>query len=149
MNYSEIETVLQEVPSEICICFTITGCKINCKGCHSPHLWSEGSGKKLTQEYFLKTLKKYQNYASCVLFMGGEWHKKELAKNLTTAVKMGYSTCLYTGLENVDYEIRSKLTWLKTGPWIKELGGLDSSTSNQKFIEIKTNTILNQQFLKN
>jgi anaerobic ribonucleoside-triphosphate reductase activating protein len=149
MNYSEIEVVLQEVPSEISICFTITGCKLNCKGCHSPHLWKKGSGEKLTEEKYLQILRKYKEFASCVLFMGGEWHRQELVQNLKTAKNMGYSTCLYTGLEKVDKEILSKLTWIKTGSWIQELGGLDCKTSNQRFIEVKTNKILNHLFIKN
>ena len=48
MNYSDIEIVLQEIPGEISICFTITGCALQCQDCHSPYLWKEENGKLLT-----------------------------------------------------------------------------------------------------
>jgi len=148
MNYSDIQIVLQEIPGEISICFTITGCKLHCEGCHSPYLWKEGSGEKLLNEKYLKTLKKYKGFASCVLFMGGEWHQQELVKKLRRAKEMGYKTGLYTGLESIDKEILEELTWLKTGAWIQKQGGLDRETTNQKFIEVKTKTILNHLFIK-
>ncbi|WP_211047326.1 anaerobic ribonucleoside-triphosphate reductase activating protein [Lutibacter sp. B1] len=149
MYYSNIETVFQEVPGEISICFTITGCNLCCNGCHSPYLWKEGSGKKLTDEKYLEILNKYKDFASCVLFMGGEWHKDELIKKLKKAKYLGFSTCLYTGLTKVDAEIVAELNWLKTGQWIQERGGLESLQTNQKFIEVKSNNILNHLFIKN
>lgn len=149
MRYSDIQVVLQEVPGEVSICFTITGCPINCLGCHSPYLWKKGSGELLTLEKYHQVLKKYQCFASCVLFMGGEWHQNELIEYLELAQKMGFSTCLYTGLNEVKNEIKFELTWLKTGQWIKEYGGLTSSKTNQKFIHVKSNKILNHLFIKN
>ena len=85
---------------------------------------------------------------SCVLFMGGEWEEEDLINKLKTAEDNGLNTCLYTGMEDVSNEIKNHLTWLKTGPWIAELGGLDSSETNQKFIEVKTNKLLNHYFIK-
>jgi len=149
MHYSDIEIVLQEVPGEISICFTITGCNLRCEGCHSPHTWKEGSGHALLDEIYLKTLKKYKGFASCVLFMGGEWHTAELIKRLKQAKSLGFKTCLYTGLEEVGEGVRKELTWLKTGRWNYKLGGLESKTTNQKFIEIQTNKTLNYLFTKN
>ncbi len=148
MNYSDIQIVLQEIPGEISICFTITGCKLHCEGCHSPYLWKEGSGEKLINKKYLQTLQKYKGFASCVLFMGGEWHRQELVENLKRAKEMVYKTGLYTGLDRIDNEILEELTWLKTGAWISKLGGLDSEITNQKFIEVKTKTILNHLFIK-
>lgn len=140
---------MQEVPGEVSICFSISGCKLLCEGCHSPYLWKEGAGRLLTEELFNKTLKKYMGLASCVLFMGGEWHKSELLGYLAHAKKQGYNTCLYSGEEEVDEKLLSQLTWIKTGKWKSSLGGLDSTTTNQKFKEVKSNNILNHLFLKN
>ncbi len=53
MNYSDIQIVMQEVPGEISISFTITGCNLRCEGCHSSYLWKEDSGQRLTKKYFL------------------------------------------------------------------------------------------------
>ena len=80
--------------------------------------------------------------------MGGEWEEKDLIKKLKTAEDNGLNTCLYTGMEDVSNEIKNHLTWLKTGAWIAELGGLDSPETNQKFIEVKTNKLLNHYFVK-
>lgn len=149
MNYSTIQIVLQEVPGEVSICFSICGCKVHCKGCHSPILWKENNGQKLTSTIFQNTLIKYRGFASCVLFMGGEWNKQELISHLKYAQKKGYKTCLYSGEDKIEKSILNHLTWIKTGKWISEKGGLESLTTNQKFLEVQTNKKLNHLFLKN
>lgn len=149
MFYYDFQIVLQEVPGEISLCFSISGCSIQCEGCHSPFLWKEGNGKLLTENTFDNVLNQYKGFASCVLFMGGEWREKELIKMLKSAKNKKFKTCLYTGEEKVSKEIESELTWIKTGKWKQQLGGLDSETTNQKFTEIKTNKTLNYLFHKN
>jgi anaerobic ribonucleoside-triphosphate reductase activating protein len=141
--------VLQEVCGEVSLCFSISGCQLKCKGCHSPFLWKKGSGILLTETLFRNYLLKYKGLGSCVLFMGGEWHKNELISFLKIAKEENYKTCLYTGETNISNEIKKQLTWLKTGKWNANLGGLNSKSTNQKFIEVKTNKILNHLFLKN
>lgn len=103
---------------------------------------------KLIDALFADLLNKYKSMISCVLFMGGEWEEEDLINKLKTAEDNGLNTCLYTGMEDVSDEIKNHLTWLKTGPWIAELGGLDSPETNQKFIEVKTNKLLNHYFVK-
>tara|TARA_R110002126_G_scaffold21419_5_gene77415 strand:+ start:784 stop:1233 length:450 start_codon:yes stop_codon:yes gene_type:complete len=142
----DFHVVLQEVPGEISLCFTISGCPLRCEGCHSPFLWKEGSGSKISRKAYEDILHRYSGLATCVVFMGGEWHPKELLFYLKYAQEHNYKTCLYTGLDEVDKRLLNHLTYLKTGPWIKELGGLDSKTTNQKFKEVKTNKILNHLF---
>ncbi|WP_420604159.1 anaerobic ribonucleoside-triphosphate reductase activating protein [Flagellimonas sp.] len=149
MFFNDFQIVLQEVPGEISLCFTISGCPLRCEGCHSPFLWKEGNGQQLTQQIFKNMLYKYYGFATCVVFMGGEWHQKELVENLRCAKTKGYKTCLYTGLDRVDDEVLKHLTWIKTGQWITHRGGLDCKNTNQKFIEVKTNKILNHLFIKN
>ncbi|CAM1365701.1 Anaerobic ribonucleoside-triphosphate reductase activating protein [Tenacibaculum soleae] len=149
MYVSNFQIVFQEVPGEISLCFSISGCSIQCKGCHSPILWKKNNGNLLTEKDFLKQLKKYENFATCVLFMGGEWHEKELIEKLKLAKKTGYKTCLYTGEEKISMQLKEHLTWLKTGKWKENLGGLSCKNTNQKFIEVRTNKKLNHLFLKN
>ncbi|MFD1292512.1 anaerobic ribonucleoside-triphosphate reductase activating protein [Lutibacter holmesii] len=149
MNYSEIEIVLQEVPGEISICFSITGCGVQCKGCHSSFLWNKHNGTKLTEEVYKSILTKYNGFASCVLFMGGEWCLNELTNYFKIAKNLGFKTCLYTGETEIPKKLKVELTYLKTGPWVESLGGLNSKKTNQKFIEVQTNQILNHLFLKN
>ena len=149
MKYSDIQILLQEVPGEISICFTITGCQLHCKGCHSSHLWSSSNGHCLSDEQYNSILTKYQDYASCVLFMGGEWYTTELVEKLKSAKEMGYETCLYSGEDNLSEDILKELTWAKTGPWKEEFGGLESKFTNQIFKEVKTNKNLNHLFQRN
>ncbi len=149
MHYHDFQVVLQEVPGEISLCFSISGCPLRCEGCHSPFLWKENCGTKLTKKGFEDHLNQYKNLASCVLFMGGEWHENELVELLKLARNNNYKTCLYTGEKQVSKTIINELTWVKTGEWKASFGGLNSKTTNQKFIEIKTNTNLNHLFIKN
>ncbi len=149
MNFYDFQIVLQEVPGEISLCFYITGCPLQCDGCHSPFLWKASSGDPLEENAYRALLNKYQDYASCVLFMGGEWHPEEIAQNLKIAKQMGYKTCLYTGLDSVPNTISNQLTYLKTGAWIPHRGGLDQETTNQKFTQLSTQKNLNYLFHKN
>jgi len=149
MYYYDFQVVLQEVPGEISLCFSISGCKLHCEGCHSPFLWKEGNGNLLTLKTFTSLLKQYKNLATCVLFMGGEWHENELINMLQKAKDYNLKTCLYTGEEVISEEIKKHLNFLKTGRWKQELGGLENSKTNQKFIHVKTNQKLNYLFSKN
>jgi len=149
MNFYDFQIVFQEVPGEISLCFSICGCPLRCEGCHSPYLWNEDNGSILTIEKFESILNQYDDFATCVLFMGGEWHEEELVAMLKLAKKNLYKTCLYTGKDNVSKNILNQLDWLKTGKWDATLGGLNSKYTNQKFIELKSNTIKNNLFIKN
>lgn len=148
MKYSEFDIVTQEVPGEVSLSFAITGCEIRCKGCHSPQLWNKNFGNELSEKKYMTLLKRYKKHATCVLFMGGEWYKKELISFLQKAKEMGYKTCLYTGKNEIDHKIYRELNFLKTGSWIREKGGLDKATTNQLFTEVKTLKKLNYLFNK-
>jgi len=150
MNYSEYNIVFQEIPTEISLVFTITGCQLKCPGCHSSYLWDKNKGKLLTKELFLELLNRYKGYVTCVLFMGGEWHKEQLINFLIEAKECGFKTALYTGLdkEEIHEDLLMQLDYVKTGKWIKELGGLDSTNTNQRLIDLSKNKILNHLFIK-
>ena len=97
---------------------------------------------------------------SCVLFLGGEWQIKQLIE-LLQCVKISnpsLKTCLYTGLELdeivglIQNEINEQISigwkyifennlfdYLKTGRWIRELGGLDNKNTNQRFYKVNVN----------
>lgn len=146
MRYSSEEIVWQEVPGETSLAYTITGCTVGCKGCHSVDTWPIGSGIELTEEYYLGRLREYEGMITCILFLGGEWHPTELLKMLKIAKQHGLKTCLYTGLDTISTEIKKELDYLKTGPWIASMGGLNNKGTNQKFIEVESNMILNVKF---
>lgn len=138
--------VFQEVPNEISLCFSITGCKVGCKGCHSTELWHEKNGIALTENNFIKWLKKYQGLISCVVFFGGEWQPKALIEKLIIAKSYGLKTCLYSGEKYIDINISEHLNFLKTGAWHEKLGGLNSTITNQIFRNVITGEKLNHLF---
>jgi anaerobic ribonucleoside-triphosphate reductase activating protein len=153
LKYSSYDVVLQEIPNEISLAFTITGCQLACVGCHSEYLWGKNNGKELTDEKFEKIVKKYDGLISSVLFMGGEWESNELISKLQISKRLGLKTALYTGLNHKQMErsyqrIILELDYLKTGKWVEELGGLDSPTTNQRLINLNTSEKLNHYFIK-
>ena len=138
--------VFQEVPNEISLCFSITGCKVGCYGCHSTELWHEENGIPLTNESFMVWLKKYQGLISCVVFFGGEWQPDALIEKLLIAKEYGLKTCLYSGEKYIGINIYQQLNFLKTGAWVAALGGLTSTKTNQVFINTVTGEKLNHLF---
>ncbi len=149
LKFSTEQVVWQEVPGEVSLAFTISGCPLRCKGCHSSAARNPSAGQLLTAEYFLTRLHQYQGLISCVVFLGGEWRPDELKVLLRIACEQQLKTCLYTGFENIATNLLPYLTYLKTGPWVAELGGLNSPTTNQRFIDVRTQENLNYKFLKN
>ncbi|MFA9487647.1 MULTISPECIES: anaerobic ribonucleoside-triphosphate reductase activating protein [unclassified Mannheimia] len=150
LRFSSEQIVWQEVPNETSLAFLITGCPLGCKGCHSVESWKASKGKELTIDYLAERLTRYQGLISCVLFMGGEWQVETLLSLLKLCRQQGLQTCLYTGLERHDVPpyLLAELTYLKTGRWIAERGGLNSLTTNQRFIDLRTNENLNHLFIK-
>jgi anaerobic ribonucleoside-triphosphate reductase activating protein len=147
MKYYSYDIILQEVPNEISLSFSITGCNLMCVGCHSAHLWKKDSGLHLDENEFKEIIYKYKDFITCIVFMGGEWYKEELI-NLLKISKTVFNlkTCLYSGLDDVDDKIKEQLTFLKTGKWDRNLGGLDSLKTNQRFIDVVNNKNLNYLF---
>ena len=123
----------QEVPDEISLLFPITGCQFHCDGCHSPEL-REDIGIPLFDDYN-KYLTEYP-YVTCFCFMGGEHDQTCLIHACSIAHEHGFKTALYTPLdsfEDIDRHLLNQLDYIKLGPYVKELGGLDSPTTNQRF----------------
>jgi len=138
----------QEVPDEISLTITVTGCPWRCSGCHSEASWSADTGIPLTVDWFVAQLDKYDGMISCVLFLGGEWASKSLIACLRHAKQRGLKTCLYTGATKVSSSLMGLLDFLKTGRWEAELGGLDSPITNQRFVDLHTGNLLNYRFLE-
>lgn len=149
MNYLTKQIVFREIPNEISLSYLITGCPLRCSGCHSADSWNPAAGGRLTMEHFLRDLKTYEGWITCVLFLGGEWYPKELQERLQMAQNLGLKTALYTGLDQIDSSIVAHLNFLKTGPYQKDRGGLDQARSNQKLVNVLTGEVLNSLFTLN
>ncbi len=144
MNYFKYDIVFQEIPNEISLALYMTGCPLRCKGCHSPELWNPINGQELSEETLNALIDRYEGSTSCLLFMGGEWEPAKLIQFVLLGKSRGLKVALYTGceLEQLPRELVLQLDYLKTGPWIEHLGGLNSPTTNQRFYTFKEATCL-------
>ncbi len=140
--------MLQEVPGEISLLFSITGCDIGCHACHTPERCDQHNGTPLTNSRFSDYLSQYQGYVSCILFFGGEWQPLRLIELLQIAQARGFKTCLYSGRDQIDNEISTHLNFLKLGEYRRSLGGLASPDTNQRFYDLESNQVINSQFIK-
>ncbi len=154
LRYHNYDIVFQEVPDEVTLAINITNCPNHCGGCHSPHL-QEDTGNLLDIEAIKLLLAKYGDSITCVCFMGGDSDSKEveqLAIFIRDITDRRIKCAWYSGkavfpkecsLQNFDY--------VKLGAYIKQLGGLDSPNTNQRFYQIKNEKMIDitSSFIKN
>lgn len=138
MKYYNYDVVFQEIPDETTLAINISGCPCHCPGCHSPFLW-EDKGTELSTDEYDKILNPVMENITCVCFMGGDANPtyiNELAEYTSKNypfLKIGW----YTGRETISEKINLKcFDYIKVGPYIKDLGGLSSATTNQRMFKI-------------
>jgi anaerobic ribonucleoside-triphosphate reductase activating protein len=148
MRFVSCRLVFQEVPDEISLAFLIAGCPVGCAGCHSAASWNADRGEELSAAKLESLLLRHQRVVTCVVFLGGEWSEADLAARLDEVRARGLKTCLYTGLEEeqVSDVLKSRLDFLKVGPFRAERGGLQDPGTNQKFIDLRNKEVLNHRF---
>lgn len=148
MNYVvPYQVSLAEIPTEVSLTFLITGCPLSCKGCHSKEFRNRKRGTELTPDILRAALSAQSGYLTCVLFLGGEWEPENLITLLRIVQEeYGLKTALYTGRERVSNRMLKHLDYIKVGKYIERLGGLEERTTNQRLIEVKTNTDLTHKF---
>jgi len=140
MKYLSARTSFSSVKMEISVAIEITNCPHNCQGCHTPEL-QEDIGHEITPDNIMDILKPFMGFEdeplfTCIAFMGGEQHTEEFI-SLVDRIKERFPSikiCLYTAANCVSSDIQSRLDYLKVGKYVKELGGVDSPFTNQKFI---------------
>ena len=70
--------------------------------------------------------------------MGGDQNIEELLNFLTICKEYNLKTCLYTGADEIEFPyLFNLLDYIKIGHYDKNLGGLNSPTTNQKFYKIE------------
>lgn len=153
MNYfpDQVFLALQEVPGEISLIIPLAGCSHSCKGCHSPHFQDKNGGEILVTTIFDDILCKYESKVSCVCFFGGEWQPESLRCLSHIARMHGFKVALYSGFdfEELPEDLTGEFTYIKTGMYREELGGLDSRTTNQRMLRREADgswTCLNSEF---
>ena len=137
LKYLYCKEVFQEVPNEISLGISISGCTIRCRGCHSRELW-EDKGTPLTVEEIEKLLQQHQGI-TCLLLMGGERDIDALIE-LFQYAHQRIKTAWYCGLDMIPKDKRGILQYLdflKLGHYDSELGGLDSPTTNQRLYRLE------------
>lgn len=132
------DIVCQEIPDEITLAVNISCCPNRCPGCHSPWLWSD-EGKVMDEELLASLIGRYSAAITCFCFMGGDAEPMEVQR-LAGWIRQTYpqlKTAWYSGRETLPdgFDVRS-LDYLKLGPYIEELGGLKSPTTNQILFRI-------------
>jgi len=140
IKYLDYSIVLKEHPEYVSLAFRITNCPLRCLGCHSPEL-QQDIGKELTCSKLRKTIICYRGMIENVIFMGGD-HTNDLIDLLKACKTFNLKTTLWTGAEKVKPIFLKWLDFTKTGAYNSSLGGLDSPTTNQKYIEVRTGRII-------
>ena len=140
-KYIDARVTFSEVPDEISLCISITGCPYRCFSCHSPHL-REDIGEPLDSNS-LSSLIENNKGITCVCFMGGDGSPYEV-NDLAAYVRSTYPSlkiAWYSGSRGVSSSIDlCNFDYIKVGPYLEGFGGLDSPTTNQVMYRIENIT---------
>lgn len=139
LKYVDTKVVFQEVPDEVTLAINISNCPCHCEGCHSPYL-AEDIGKELSIEE-LTTLGTETEGITCICFMGGDSDPKRINRLAKWVVEeLDLKAAWYSGRQYIPEEIDLKnFHYIKIGPYIPKLGGLDKETTNQIMYRVDYN----------
>lgn len=136
LKYVDTKIVFQEIPDEITLAISISGCPCHCKGCHSAYL-AEDIGVILTIDK-IKNLIKYNKGVTTICFMGGD-NDPELINHYARLIKESYNlkVAWYSGRQELSPKIDLwNFDYIKLGPYKEECGPLDRRTTNQRFYKV-------------
>ena len=143
LKYLNTQVTFSEVPDKITLCINITGCKIGCKNCHSPYL-AEDIGNILNLQA-LTSLIDSNSGITCVCIMGGDANPSEV-DDIAQDIKEYYpklKVAWYSGKQELSKDINLEFfDFIKLGPYIEELGPLNSKTTNQRFYKVENNKLI-------
>ena len=138
LKYVDAKVVFAEVPDEITLAINISNCPCHCEGCHSPYL-AEDIGKPLDLQHLTNLIDSNRGI-TCVCIMGGDANPSEVndiaqdIKEYYPELKVGW----YSGRQELSKDIDlENFDFVKLGPYIEELGPLNSKTTNQVLLEIE------------
>jgi anaerobic ribonucleoside-triphosphate reductase activating protein len=145
MKYVDTLISFSEIPDEITLCINISNCPNNCKGCHSPYLAND-IGETL-DTVKLHELIYSSRGISCVCFMGGDATPEEV-DFLAFSIRLRSNfpklkTAWYSGKSEISDKIHLfNFDYIKIGPYIEELGGLDSKNTNQIMYKVEDEKLI-------
>lgn len=145
LRFINYDIVFQEIPNEVTLAINISNCPNRCRGCHSPYLM-EDKGELLNENTLVRLLHKYGNTITCVCFMGGDASPLEvesLARFLKQEYNPNIKTGWYSGKQGLPANLSlSNFDYIKLGPYMEELGGLNSPNTNQRFYRIENEKMI-------
>ena len=135
LKYLNTQVTFSEIPDEITLCINITGCKVGCEGCHSSYL-AEDIGEPLDLQHLTNLIDSNKGI-TCVCIMGGD-SNPEYINILGKVIKHHHlKSAWYSGRQELSKDINLKwFDYVKLGPYIEELGPLNSRTTNQRFYKV-------------
>lgn len=143
LKYLNTQVTFSEVIDEITLCINISNCPCHCEGCHSSYL-AEDIGTPLTFEELNKLIEDNKGI-SCIAIMGGDSNPLEVS-NIAFYIKSiwdNLKVAWYSGRQELSKDIDLKnFDAVKLGPYIKELGPLNSKTTNQRFYKVNNNQLI-------
>jgi anaerobic ribonucleoside-triphosphate reductase activating protein len=145
LRFFNYDIVFQEVPGEVTLAINLSNCPNRCKGCHSPYLM-EDVGMALDRNALDGMLEKYGDAITCVCFMGGDAAPEEvgeLAGYVRRKTGGRLKTGWYSGRPALSQDCSiERFDYIKLGPYIEHLGGLDAATTNQRFYRVDNGTMI-------
>lgn len=134
LKYVNTGIVFQEIPDEVTLSINISNCPCRCPGCHSQYLWND-TGTPLTPDVLDGFIREYGDDITCVCFMGGDAEPESvvgLARHISEN-HSEYRVGWYSGRQHIPAGIQKQaFDYIKTGPFIRHLGGLKAKTTNQR-----------------
>ena len=143
LKYVDTKVVFQEVPNEITLAINISNCPCQCKGCHSSYL-AQAIRTELTFNE-VRILIEKNSGISCIAIMGGDAEPDKINAlasfiiNHYNSIKVAW----YSGRQELSKAIDlQNFDFVKLGPYIEELGPLNSKNTNQRFYKIEENKLI-------
>ncbi|GAB6975141.1 anaerobic ribonucleoside-triphosphate reductase activating protein [Prevotella falsenii] len=145
LKFVDTDIVFQEFPNEVTLAINLSNCPCRCPGCHSTFLWKD-VGNPLTTEAIEQMLAENGERITCIGFMGGDAEPEGIDRLAAymrthhTELKVGW----YTGRTTLSPAIHlPHFDYIKIGPYIRHLGGLDSRRTNQRMYRITNGKEMN------
>ncbi len=136
LKFTDYDIVFQEIPDETTLAVNLSLCPNRCPGCHSPQLWND-IGEVLDETAIDIMLERYGSAITCVSLMGGDNDTEAVDRLAQYIHKKGKKVGWYSGKEELPTAFcLSHFDYVKTGPYIARLGGLDKITTNQRLYKI-------------
>lgn len=133
---------LTEIPDRITYFIELGNCTQNCAGCHSPHLADSVKTPISLEGVERMAERAAEQGADAIALMGGTTNglRESDIIQILRCLSVILPVCLYSGSDDAERDQylakQGNATWLKTGSYKAELGGLTSATTNQHFYRI-------------